>query len=764
MRQSCGSCEQPAGSTGNHHSAVASTTTACSYVGNQASNVLHQLLATYEALWSKLQDQEGGKATGQPVDYRDELADLSDALHRLKRVLADVISHQRLVGGRVRLRLRPCVLRTHMQAFAERMTTLHHSVVAVDIDARCPPVVYIDAFRVEQVLANAVANAIQAIARVQRSRSPTPVASTDRPDVVIAVRLVASPKPGPAEIVGAEGVITSADYLLTLLRYSDQLLGSYARRASGSRPTDSMAPTSVATASGAMSSGGSFTSRLVPLRRSQTQQQVVALPPAAGGGLSIRIPSLDRERGTGTRGPRAPSGSIPPPSLNSAASAASTETLPLVPEGWDWWILFDVINSGSLRGLEPLHLFMPFEMQAYGSAAAARHTGLGLPIARLLASMMGARVGLFESDMHPAELLNRTLPSPVAHRSLHTGNCWTHFVMQVPCIAATGLTPMITRSSTQSSEGAVGHLAVDEEERLMAWRIGLQGSGRGATVEAPSSPPPPPPPPPQPYPPSPPAAARVTGAATATAVRLVHPRVALATRPAGEEPTVIVPAAPAPAAAASATATTTAATPARAVPTAPPFPSLSILPAAAALPPASMTIAAGAASGDVPDRSAKTVLIVDDSAANRKVNAKLVRRLGFVPEVAADGDEVLPLMMEAARHDRPYAGEARSGGREPQSARTTRPRTLATAHLALRCSHPAGHRHGAHERRGHVPRPARAWLHGRPHHRSHWQRLRGRHGALPGGGVHGHHRQAVQRAPAGGGVAAVRRDMTALHW
>lgn len=269
------------------------------YIGNQAANSLHSLLATYSSLYEKLASPQPPASTS-PVSYREELLDLHDSLTRLKRVLADVLSHQRLVGGRIRLRLRPCLLRPLMQAFAERMVDLHHAPVMVDLDPLTPSAVLVDGFRIEQVLANGVANAVQALAAAERARgrsgSGTPADRAARPPVVIAVQLLAAPTLSAEQLSGVDGIITSADHLASLAAYSSQRLAGVA--------------------SGSRSATGS---RAAP---SSDQSQ----------------PRSQRESsGTGSRA----SASDPSPAVSRSDGATTGRSrpasLPTLPEGWRWW-------------------------------------------------------------------------------------------------------------------------------------------------------------------------------------------------------------------------------------------------------------------------------------------------------------------------------------------------------------------------------------------------------------------------------------------
>lgn len=247
-------------------------------------------------------------------------------------------------------------------------------------------------------------------------------------------------------------------------------------------------------------------------------------------------------------------------------------------------VFIDVVNCGPLHGLEPLHLFMPFEFQA-GADGASRRTGLGLPIARHLAIMMGAKIGLFDSERHPSEVLRR----PVRVPSTCDGGpvpSHTHFVLQVPCVLAPGASWSEAADSSSDVEGTIEPLPVEEERLLLQWRSKLE--------RTPGMPTPPTPVPPQlPLPPVP-------------------------RSPPGAEPTA-------------------------------PPPSTDLRAALATAP----IVPTGATR-----RAPRRALVVDDSAANRKVNAKLVQRLGFDVDVAADGEEVLPMLEQAVQEGWPYDGEA----------------------------------------------------------------------------------------------------------
>lgn len=131
-----------------------------------------------------------------------------------------------------------------------------------------------------------------------------------------------------------------------------------------------------------------------------------------------------------------------------------------------WYVHFEVRNAGKgLQGQDPRVLFAPFAPGLTYTTRRIRNTGLGLPIVRLLASLMRGRVGLFDEPPWTrffVELpeLQRT-PSPrTLHRFRHPSDTRTPTpTSSVPRPTSSG----VVRTRTPSIDSNLSHRSREGE-------------------------------------------------------------------------------------------------------------------------------------------------------------------------------------------------------------------------------------------------------------------------------------------------------------
>jgi CheY-like chemotaxis protein len=274
------------------------------YVGNQAANVVHQLQYACDNLSCNQM---------LPEDAKLDIADLDDALVRLKRILADVMSHQNLLSGNVELEPQLWNIRERLRAFTLMMQAIHNCLPTIVVEDDVPQEIYCDWLRIEQVLANSFTNAMEASSYMIS------------PELV--VKLIATPSAQESEPYSNDFIVTLPTWLHECEAYTQHL-----------------------------------------------KQDPLAPPP-----------HLSR---TGVTSEQSHSGS----------------------QRWEWCLHLEVANHGvGLRNQKPLALFLPFEPGIGLEASASRYhnTGLGLPIARLLALKMKARIGLVDEPSSEAAAFTR---------------------------------------------------------------------------------------------------------------------------------------------------------------------------------------------------------------------------------------------------------------------------------------------------------------------------------------------------------------------